>query len=63
MILKFKTQWVGKMSSQKALNSPNCRNENLDVPFSESAKILIFLDLEQKLSTKKDKVSTRSRQI
>ena len=49
--------------SQKALNSSNCWNENLDVHFSESAKILKFLDLEQKLSMKKDKVSTRSGQL
>ena len=52
-----------ELLSQKALNSPNCLNENLDVPFSESAKILKFLDLEQKLSMKKDEVSTRSGQI
>ena len=48
--------------SQKAHNSPNW-NEILDVPFSKSAKILKFLDLEQKLSMKKDKISTRSQQI
>ena len=43
--------------SQKALNSSNCWNENLDVPFSESAKVLKFLDLEKKLSMKKDTLS------
>ena len=49
--------------SQKALNSPNCWNKKLDVPFFKSAKILKFIDLEQKLSMKKDKVFTRSGQI
>ena len=62
MVLNFKSNEL-LILSQKALNSPNCWNENLDVPFSKSAKILKFLDLEQKLSMKKDKVSTRSGQI
>ena len=62
MVLNFKSNKL-LILSQKTLDSPDCWNENLDVPFSKSGKILKFLGLEQKLSMKKDKVSTRSGQI